>query len=269
MSCTEYNAALDEWVDGTLSPDARARLEGHFETCASCRALANDLRRLREAGRALPKVEPPPDGWLRLSAALDREQGAKAGARVLPMAPAQPAAAKQEPAAAKTAGLSLFASRRPLWAALAAAALVVLAVATTLLLYPTGNDTTTAGGDAVDAGHAADANLVQSIETELQLADQHYQNAIAGLEKVFREGEGTLDATTAAVLTRNLGILDQAVRESREALKAQQTSEVPQATLFEALRRKVELLKDTVSLINEMRKGNQAGAAQIVGSLER
>ena len=33
---------------------------------------------------------------------------------------------------------------------------------------------------------------------------------------------------------------------------------------FEALRQKVSLLQDTISLINEMRKGNNAAAAQLV-----
>ena len=36
-----------------------------------------------------------------------------------------------------------------------------------------------------------------------------------------------------------------------------------------ALRRKVALLQDTIALMNEMRKGNSAGAAQIVDSLNK
>jgi len=39
--------------------------------------------------------------------------------------------------------------------------------------------------------------------------------------------------------------------------------------LFEALQRKVGLLRDTIALINEMRKGDQAGAARIAGSLQK
>jgi hypothetical protein len=100
---------------------------------------------------------------------------------------------------------------------------------------------------------------------ELQQATFHYEKALSGLEQVAREGQGTLDPGTAAVLKKNLGILDQAIGESRAALKQQPTNDLARTSLFEALQRKVQLLQDTVALINEMRKGNQAGAAEIVG----
>jgi hypothetical protein len=35
-------------------------------------------------------------------------------------------------------------------------------------------------------------------------------------------------------------------------------------SLFDALKRKVVLLQDTIALMNQMRKGDAAGAAQIV-----
>ena len=82
-----------------------------------------------------------------------------------------------------------------------------------------------------------------------------------------KDGQGSLDPQTAAVLQKNIGVIDQAIRESHAALQAQPTSEVAQASLFEALQRKVSLLRDTVALINEMRKGDPAGTAKIVGSL--
>jgi len=42
-----------------------------------------------------------------------------------------------------------------------------------------------------------------------------------------------------------------------------------QESLFDALRSKLELLQDVVSLINEMRKGNPEGAARIVSGLNQ
>jgi hypothetical protein len=119
------------------------------------------------------------------------------------------------------------------------------------------------------AAHEDAAVAVQSIEAEIDLADQHYQKAIAGLETVAREGQGTLDPQLAAVLQKNIGVTDQAIAESRAAVRAQPTSEVAQTSLFEALQRKVSLLRDTIALINEMRKGDQAGAAKIAGSLSK
>jgi hypothetical protein len=119
------------------------------------------------------------------------------------------------------------------------------------------------------AAHENAASAVQSVEAEIELADQHYQKAIAGLEAVAREGQGALDPQLAAVLQRNIGVTDRAIAESRAAVRTQPTSEVAQASLFEALQRKVSLLRDTIALINEMRKGDQAGAAKIAGSLAK
>jgi hypothetical protein len=253
MSCDEFGILLDDLVDGTLEGDGRARVEAHLVTCAACRAALADLRQIREAARALPRVEPPADGWTRVSAALD----ASAPRKVTPLA-----------VKATRSRTSVLTGWRPAWGVLAAAAVLAVAVATTLLLYRT-PATPDDHGSTGQAANTAGTDLVSTVETELQLADQHYQKAISGLELVWREGQGTVDPQTAAVLQKNMGIIDQAVRESREALKTQPASEVAQTTLFEALRRKVDLLKDMVALVNEMRKGNQAGAAQIVGGIER
>ncbi|HSK09432.1 MAG TPA: zf-HC2 domain-containing protein [Vicinamibacterales bacterium] len=262
MSCEDCSNLLDDLIDGTLAGEGRARVEAHLRDCARCRAEAADLRRIREEARSLPRLEPPAGGWARLSAALDAERANAASPR--PGASRADGGARTRAAGSGRGGV--LATWRPVWGVLAAAAVLALAVSTALLLYPT-----TPADDQAPAGQAANAattDLVQSVETELQLADQHYQNAIAGLEQVWRAEQSTVDPQTAAVLQKNIGIIDQAVRESREALKAQPANEAAQATLFEALRRKVELLKDMVALVNEMRKGNQAGAAQIVGGIE-
>ena len=50
-------------------------------------------------------------------------------------------------------------------------------------------------------------------------------------------------------------MVDQAISESRAALKAQPSSEPAQASLLESFRAKIDLLQDTVALVNEMRRG--------------
>ena len=40
-------------------------------------------------------------------------------------------------------------------------------------------------------------------------------------------------------------------------------------SLFDVMWRKVSLLQDTIALVNEMRKGNENGAARIVESINR
>ena len=66
---------------------------------------------------------------------------------------------------------------------------------------------------------------------------------------------------------KNLTVIDQAITESREALRSQPANASAQSGLFDALRTKVALLQQTVELINDMRKGNQAEAGRRVQTL--
>ena len=107
-----------------------------------------------------------------------------------------------------------------------------------------------------------------SILAEYQLAERDLSNTIDGLERIATD-RTSLDMETADVLKANLTVLDGAIGESREALKKEPENDVAQESLFEALRNKVALLQDTIALINEMRKGNQEGAARIVSGLNQ
>jgi len=57
--------------------------------------------------------------------------------------------------------------------------------------------------------------------------------------------------------------------QATDSLDAAGAGEVAQESLFGALRSKVALLQETLTLINEMRKGNQEGAARIVSGLNQ
>ena len=111
---------------------------------------------------------------------------------------------------------------------------------------------------------AGSAELVASVQAELVAAEQHYDKAIQGLEQIARSDSSALDPQVAGVLQKNLQVIDQAIAESRTALQKEPQSQPARDSLFEALRRKVSLLQDTIALMNEMRKGNSAGAAQII-----
>ena len=113
------------------------------------------------------------------------------------------------------------------------------------------------------------------MEAEFRLAEQHYQNAIAKLEQAARldqtearQESERARSQTAAMLQKNLHVIDQAIAESARPPRATR-ERAARNSLFDALRRKVALLQDTIALMNEMRKGNSAGAAQIVDSLNK
>jgi hypothetical protein len=143
-----------------------------------------------------------------------------------------------------------------------AASLLLIIGAALYELYPRAG--TDSGHVSQQAGNAAPADAVQGVEEEFRMAEQHYQNAIAKLEEAAKTDNDAIDAPTAAMLQKNLQVIDQAIAESRAALRSEPQSVPARDSLFEALKRKVVLLQDTIALMNQMRKGDAAGAAQVV-----
>lgn len=242
MRCERYESLIGELVDGTLDGAPRHELEGHLATCAACARLAEELLIVRRAARALPPMELPASAWSRVSAAIDGER-----------------AAQRRPGRWQRAMLPL-----------AAAAVLVVALAATLTwrreAAPAGS--TPAASQPIDHATATSAELLGSVEAEFQQAEKHLESAVAGLEVLARDRQA-LDPQVAADLQKSLLVVDQAIGESRAALRTQPMSTQAQDSLFEAFRSKIVLLQDTISLINEVRKGNQAEAARIADGMKK
>jgi hypothetical protein len=100
-------------------------------------------------------------------------------------------------------------------------------------------------------------------------AERDYEQAIMGLEQVTQAESHTLDPATAAALNQNIAIVDRAIGDAREAVGTDPEDDELRAGLLDAFRSKLELLEQMVLLINEMRQGDQAGAAEIVGNLNQ
>jgi hypothetical protein len=124
-------------------------------------------------------------------------------------------------------------------------------------------------GEPTDASALDTGDVVATVQAELQAAEAHYDKAIQGLEQIARTESGALDPQVAAVLQKNLQVIDVAIGESRAALQQQPASVDAQDSLFDAMRSKVGLLQQTVELINEMRKGNQAEAGRLIKGLNQ
>ena len=126
-----------------------------------------------------------------------------------------------------------------------------------------------APGVAPVPGNAGPDVAVKEVADELRLAMQHYENAITKLEALTKSNDGALDPAIAEMLQKNLAVVDRAIAESRVALANSPDSESARESLFEALRRKVGVLQATVTLMNQMRQGNPAGAAGAAAGLGR
>ena len=281
--------AIHAYVDGSLGAAERTGIDRHVASCASCRQLLEDLREILRAAKALELREPPARVWSRLERAitLERDDAEPVARRLQPSGMASdtgPAEAGHDrrasgargPASgARTLQPSGTASdtgpaeaghyRRATW--LAAAAAVVLATAVGLRFMPSGGESVRSGAPATTT--VAEGDRAESVETELRQAEAHYEKAIKGLEQIASAERNALDPRTAATLQRNLAVIDQAITESRAAVRSEPASEPAQQSLLENFKSKIALLQDTVALINEMRKGNEAGAARIVSGLKQ
>jgi len=237
MSCQDYAAQIGDYVDGTLDETQRASVESHLLTCASCRALVSDFSVIRAASLELEAPAPPPHVWRKISAAIEAEPKPLLG----------------------------FGDGQwwRVFAPVAAMAILVIGLAWTAgQLSPVANQRL--------ARVTPDARSEPvSLVAEYRQAEQDLTSTIEGLERLAADNPSPLDMETADVLKANLTVLDGAIGESREALQKEPENDVAQQSLFDALRNKVALLQDTIALINEMRKGNQEGAARIVSGLNQ
>ena len=241
-ACERYLNAIQELVDGTLGPIRRAELELHLESCDACRALAEDLQAIAAAAQSLEPLTPPDRVWQQVSGRL-----------------------RAEGRATRTAPATV---RRHSVAIMALAAALVFVVGASLYLLkrqaPVAPDASSAVASAPSAatqlapGNSAAATPVQAndIATDLAASDKHFQSII--------EQASTKDPATAAVLKKNLLVMNEAIAESRKALEADPQNR--SAQLYENLKRKIRFLQDTIALMNSMRQGDAAGAAEIVES---
>ena len=226
---------LTEYVDGSLHASERAAVAEHLEGCRTCRGLVEDFSELRLASAALGAMEPPARTWARIAQTL-RDSAVD--------------------------GRQATVSRRrsaTVWLAAAAALVLATAGSVWLIRAPLGGET----------APAIEAAAARAVEAELAQAEQHYQNAITGLEQIANAEKGALDPRTAATLQENMGVVDQAINESRVALNAQPASEPARRSLLDSFKAKIELLQNTIALINDMRTGDDAGAAQVISRLKR
>jgi len=223
---------LNDYVDRTLGRDEHAQVARHLETCEACRELVDDLREITRAAAALDPAIPSARVWTRIEKEI-RGDGAR------------PADARRGRTRAVAAS----------WSWLAAAAVLVLAVFIGIRFTPSTSPA---------PGAAADAAAAEAVEAELKLAEAHYQKAINGLERIASTENAALDATTASTLQKNLAVINQAIDESRAAVRAEPASQQAQHSLIENFKTKLALLQDTVALINQLRAGNGSAAARIV-----
>jgi anti-sigma factor RsiW len=233
---------LSAYLDAELDPAARAEVDRHLASCPGCRAALADLEQIRGAALAWGEatVQPDRDLWTGIAARLsDARQGTATTARIVEFA-AAPARTR-------------WYQRR--WSVgvpeLALAATVMAAVAGGLLWYrpaetPPAVVTEAAPIVAEGEPYVVDAAAVVPVS----FADAQYDAAVRDLEQVLQSQRDRLDPRTVIVLERNLRVIDDAIREAREALAADPANTLLNSHLASARRRKLDLLR-RAALITE------------------
>ena len=229
--CPQSSESLSDYVDGQLSGADRDAIAAHLRECEACRGLVDDITRLKDAARSLGPIVPPAHIWENIQASL-------------------PSPKRQA---------------RTQWMGLAAALVLVTAGAYvfTRMTSPAPNSAVTDTAHA-DASNAKAPATVETVEQELAKAEQHYQTAIAQLEEVLKKNSNELPADAAAKLQVSLPQIDKGIAVSRAALANEPQNDPARDSLFTALRKKVEILQETVALMGAMQRGDRETAAKVL-----
>ena len=214
---------LSEHLDGELSAEDAAAVQGHLDQCPECARVATDLERVRGLARGLPASGPEGDLWPGIRERLD-----EAEVLPLPVTAAAPPSGRR----ARVAGQG--------WRAAAAVALLLVGGTAGWALRPMAANealaTDATGGEALRsvASGAGDVALADELET---------------LERVLVEGRGILDEATLSLLEANLSVIERAIAESRAALAVDPGNQYVTEHLRAEMERKRDYLRGVADLL--------------------
>jgi anti-sigma factor RsiW len=210
---------LSEYLDGELPAAERAALEAHLETCADCRAVLADLRRVVARSRFLDVKAPRRDLW---------------------------------PGIASRIGATPTRATRPWrrWSfsfpQLAAAAIVLMTLPAGAV-WLTRSDISAPATIPIATGDSP--GTTPAAINASRSAAQSYAAAVADLERVLAGGRGQLDSTTVRVIEQNLAVIDRAIAQAQRALNADPANLYLNTHLAETMRRKLDLLRQAATLV--------------------
>ena len=268
MTCEAFDAALPDYLEGTLDGSLRASVERHLRECVRCAGLVRDLENIRDEAATFPDLVPSRDLWAGIEARI--------------AAPVIPLAARPEPQR----------RRVPAWMGIAAAALIVSTAGVTYMLTarslrpgvdsrvaletPASQTPTTisatpgsttegmesrgaegqrnvpdkSGGNGLArrSTETSPSGAFATLVSQTQPTEAVYGKEIEMLQAIVKQRKTQLDSSTVAIIQRNLDIIDAAIAQSRAALSVDPASRMLGQQLTHALDKKVELLRTAAML---------------------
>jgi len=233
----EWTDKLSDFLDGELPDDERYAVESHLAGCAQCAAVLADLKRVVARAQAAGRSESRPphtDLWAGIAARIDD----RSASTIVAFEPRRRVSFTL-PQLAAAAAILIAISGGVAWQTAER-----LAGGSSEASRPSQADVSSA--PTVEPERAVPADDVQV--AAVSLADPQYDAAVADLEKAVKQGRGRLDENTIAIVEHNLQIIDQAIEQARQALAADPANNYLSSHLFEARRRKLDLLRRAAAL---------------------
>ena len=269
ITCEAFDAALPDYLEGTLDDAARTAVEMHLRECVRCAGLVKDIENIRKESAALPDLAPSRDLWEGIEARI--------AAPVIPFATRPERQRRFAPAWMGVAAAALIVSTAGITYKLTTRSLAPeqrTSVASTTqtpsqtqpranagsIPEPTNSAPATVPQQlAGNSGGLAPSGLTQRTSVPARVAsvtDQAdrsqseviYGKEIALLQKIVSQRKTQLDSSTVAIIERNLEIIDAAIEQSRAALARDPASMMLSGQLTHALDKKVELLRTAALL---------------------
>lgn len=211
---------LDDYVTGELADDARAPVAQHVAACEICADEVRSLQRVLSRAADLPKsIDPPPEAWDNIKAAILKDE------------------ASLEPARGQ---LSLI-RRHPLLVALAASIVVAILSSVGTASYLNSRASRAGNIAATSAGTSASF-------AAFTIEENNYLRTVETLQEVLDRQESVLAPETVAQLKASLRTIDEAILEARNALARDPANKVLIDMLSANYRQKVDLLRRTTEM---------------------
>jgi hypothetical protein len=263
ITCERFNEHLADFLERAVSEPTRAAMESHAVGCEDCGPLLGDLRRLRIDAANLPELVPSRDLWSGIASRIEAPVLSLPGSGsvrvrrwtnplVLGLAAAGLVAItatvthwmEGRPVDRSTGGPPANIAQLP---TPTVSPLVVAPAAAAAAAADSGPPVNRSTGQPASPVHRSTGQPVL-LASNRPSAEQTYDREIARLLVVYNQRRPNLDTTTIAVVKKNLKIIDDAIAQTKIALRRDPASQYLMESLNDAFDTKVQLLRKVAML---------------------
>jgi hypothetical protein len=267
ITCERFNEHLADFLERAASEPTRAAMESHAVACEDCGPLLGDLRRLRIDAANLPELVPSRDLWSGIAGRIEAPvlslpgSGAVRSRRwtnplVLGLAAAGLVAMTATvthwieggPVDRLTGGPPANSAVRTPTPTVSSPAVAAVPDSVVPASGPPVNRSTGQPAGPVYRSTGQPVGQPVHLASNKPSAEQTYDREIARLLVVYNQRRPALDSTTIAVVKKNLKIIDDAIAQTKIALRRDPASQYLMESLNDAFDTKVQLLRKVAML---------------------